>query len=145
MPHLSAEELAAIFNQNPDLAERNQPSRKTGQLPVPPVSLPAPEKDFQARLIKELQGNGWLVHAERPAMSKSGNYSTPIQGDKGFFDIIAIHLELGKILLIECKSGGGKLSKFQEQWFLAASKCRGVITLVVRPEDWEEILTIIQE
>lgn len=33
---------------------------------------------------------GWRVHAERTALTASGRYSTPIQGDAGFPDLVMV-------------------------------------------------------
>jgi hypothetical protein len=141
MPTFTEEELENLMAANPDLAAKNGRMKKVK--PAPAISPDAPEADFQAKLIRELKDNGWMVHAERTALSKSGKFMTPIQGDKGFFDIVAIHPERELVLLVECKSDGGTLSKFQEKWFLAASKCSGILVRVVRPENWQEIMTII--
>lgn len=138
----SQDDLANAMKNNPDLAERN---KMTLSPQAKFVNRLLSEADFQTRQIKDLQLLGFLVHAERPAYNKSGKYSTPIQGDKGFPDVVAIHPVTHVILIIENKSSEGKLSASQEKWIIAAAGCPGVKAMVARPEDWEEIIRKLSE
>ena len=143
MPSFTEEEYLELLRDNPDLAKRNEQDnvqKMHSDIIGPDIS----EEDFQCRQIKDLQELGFLVHAERPARTKTG-YVTPIQGDPGWLDIFAVHPVRHVILIIENKSKAGRLSPFQEKWVIALSGCQGVRTMVVRPEDWEGILTEIKE
>ncbi len=144
MPHLSAEELDTLFTQNPDLAEKNR--RIGAAIPAPPVSPTAPEKDFQARLIKELQKNGWRVCEFRKARIKKDGvdvYRTPFGADgKGFPDLIAGRPP--RILFIENKGLTGDASPEQIRWLLLLGKCP-VEVYCWTPEDWDEIMKVIQK
>jgi len=136
---MSQEALDELMEKNKDLAKANG----LVQVKPPPsvVSTDASEADFQGKLIKALKDNAWLVHAERPARSGKG-WVTPIQGNSGFPDLIAV--KPPAILVIENKTKSGRLSPEQEKWVIAFSAC-GVKVLVARPEDWESILKIIEE
>lgn len=101
------------------------------------VAVRQSEATHQVKVINLLHKYGWLVHAERPAWSKKG-WSTPIQGDPGWFDIAAIHPVKHEVLLLELKTDSGKLSAFQEKWIMAANQCPGVKVLIVRPQDMAE-------
>jgi hypothetical protein len=45
----------------------------------------------------------------------------------------------GKFIAVEIKTGRDKLRPAQEQ-FLDEIRCRGGIALVVRPDDWQEVI-----
>ena len=95
------------------------------------------EADFQRTLIEYLEWNGWKVHAERPARTKDG-WVTPIQGDKGFPDVIAVKGK--RVLAIELKSEKAKyLTTAQWDWLEAFGKA-GVEVYAWRPSDWENIV-----
>ena len=47
------------------------------------------EEDFQTWVIDTLHTAGFLVYHPRPGQSRTGRYSTPLQGDEGFPDIVA--------------------------------------------------------
>ena len=143
MPGYTEEEYMELLRDNPDLAKRNGLSN-VQKMRIDTISPGVSEEDFQRRQIKDLQELGFLVHAERPARTKTG-YVTPIQGDPGWLDIFAVHPVRHVILIIENKSKAGRLSPFQEKWVIALSGCHGVRTMVVRPEDWKGILTEIKE
>ena len=102
------------------------------------------EADFQKRVIKLLQDNGWLVHAERPARSAKG-WVTPIQGQAGWPDIAAIHPVEHLFWLLELKAETGKLNAGQEKWLLAASQCRIDAVIILRPSDFADFEEKIKE
>ena len=99
------------------------------------------EKDFQKWLIGELKKNGWLAHAERPAMTKKG-YVTPIQGSAGYPDITAVRAP--RFLLAELKSDSGQASPSQVEWLIQMSKCPMLEVKCWSPKDRDEILEIIK-
>jgi hypothetical protein len=83
-----------------------------------PGSRNTEEEDLQRLVIVWLESQGWLTHAERKARSKKG-WMTPIQGDAGFPDIVAVHPILRKVLFTELKSRVGKYSAEQVAWITA--------------------------
>lgn len=71
------------------------------------------EREFQATVIEMARALGWRVHAERPAFSK-GKWSTPIQGDAGFPDLVLVRG--GVLLCMELKSEKSKPTVDQVEW-----------------------------
>lgn len=98
------------------------------------------EKDFQQQIIELARIYGWRVHAERPGMMQSGNWVTPIQGDRGWPDLALVK---GKhILFAELKSGEGRVTQEQQEWLDALKRVTPDV-YVWRPADWETIQEII--
>jgi hypothetical protein len=89
------------------------------------------EADLQAAIIEYAQLKGWLVHAERSAWTSKG-YRTPIQGDKGFPDLVLARKN--KVVFVECKSEKGELTGEQHNWYMALSSSR--YSYIWRPSDW---------
>jgi len=77
-----------------------------------------PEYERQQRITQALRMHGWLHTHFRPLRTEAG-YRTPLSGDKGFPDIVAVHPERGLLLFIEVKSDKGKLSPEQKTWIAA--------------------------
>ena len=82
------------------------------------------EKDFQRTVIEMAKVLGWRVHAERPAIRQSGKWSTPIQGDAGFPDLVLAHPQKG-VIFAELKSERGRLSEGQRDWYSALQGNKG--------------------
>ncbi|MFW6030974.1 MAG: hypothetical protein ACOC9T_00155 [Myxococcota bacterium] len=97
------------------------------------------ERQLQDALVEQLWVRGFLVHHCRPARTDQG-WRTPIQGDVGFPDIMAVGR--GLLLVLELKSERGRLTHAQEvwlhelEWMLAGI----AIVRVVRPSDYHELL-----
>lgn len=108
-----------------------------------PLPLPTDisERDFQALVVRYAQHCGWLVHHTRPAQRQSGNWSTPIQGNAGFPDLVLARN--GEHLIIELKSSTGRLSQHQHAWLQALGESSNVWH-VWRPADWPTILTTLR-
>ena len=85
---------------------------------------------------------GWLVQHTRPAWTEKG-YRTPIQGDKGFVDLVLAHPSQRRVLFAEAKSERGVLSLAQQQW-LKALQSAGQETHVWRPDDINRITWLLQ-
>ena len=97
----------------------------------PNTLLSATEAEFQTLVIDYAHLMGWQVMHSRPAQSQSGKWSTPIQGDPGFPDLV---LARGKVVILaELKAEKGQPSPPQIQWWLAAD------SEIWRPSDWSEI------
>jgi hypothetical protein len=99
------------------------------------------ERRFQGLVIEYARLRGWLVHHTRPALRQSGGWSTPIQGDAGFPDLVLARR--GALLLVELKSAKGRLSEPQRRW-AEAFRGEGWGTAVQyrlwRPDDWPQVL-----
>ena len=57
---------------------------------------------------------GYLVHHDRPAQNRRGDWATHIQGDAGFVDLVLA--KNGRVLLPELKSEKGRLTDEQAAW-----------------------------
>lgn len=91
------------------------------------------EAQFQQTVIMFAQLRGWLVHHTRPALRQSGGWSTPIQGNRGFPDLVLARN--GTVLFVELKSATGRLSVDQKSWLEAI----GIQFRLWRPADWDAI------
>ena len=71
------------------------------------------EAELQVSVIELAQRLGWLVHAERPARTKDG-WRTPIQGDRGFPDLVLARYPA--LIFAEIKTERGRLTVEQGRW-----------------------------
>lgn len=97
------------------------------------------EDDLKGAVLAEAALRGWLVHHDRPARSRRGGedrYSTPIEGDAGFADLVLVHHRHG-VLFRELKSQRGTLDEDQRVWLAALSDAHADVA-VWRPNDWIE-------
>jgi hypothetical protein len=74
------------------------------------------ERAFQDNVIALAKLFGWRVAHFRPAQTKHG-WRTPMQGDKGFPDLVLA--KGGRVVFAELKSDKGKLSADQKDWIAA--------------------------
>jgi len=75
---------------------------------------PLSERDWQAQVLELARLYRWRIHHCRPAMRPSGRWSTPIQGDPGFPDLVLARS--GRIVFIELKTNRGVLDANQAAW-----------------------------
>lgn len=75
------------------------------------------EDDLQALVVDLAHFYGWRVHHTRPALRQSGGWSTPIQGNPGFTDLVLA--KAGLVRFVELKSQRGKRSNDQILWATA--------------------------
>jgi hypothetical protein len=99
--------------------------------------LKVSEESFQRTVIELATRLGWLVHAERKAQSKKG-WRTPIQGDKGFPDIVFSHKVRKSTFVAELKSNTGVTSSEQKFW-INRLKEAGIEVHIWKPKDFELI------
>lgn len=106
------------------------------------------EREFQDQVIKLATLFGWRVHHTRPARVRVRGkdvYRTPVQGHKGFPDLVLARR--GRVIFAELKAGRGQLSEDQVLWRDAmeggqAAEYAG--WKLWRPEDWAEIERILR-
>lgn len=72
------------------------------------------ESDFATWIEAILDLGGWTWTHFEPAVRQSGRWATPMRGDRGFPDYVA--LRDGRLLFAEIKSETGRLSRDQERW-----------------------------
>jgi len=118
----------------------------------PPIS----EAAVQSVVTDALRTFGWRFCHFRAAQDKSGRWLTPIEGDPGFPDIIAV--KDGRLLLLECKSTrgikkpaptarGSSLERLirweqQEAW-LDALRPMSELSQFVGPKELDDVLKVI--
>lgn len=95
------------------------------------------EAEFQDRVIATARLYGWMVHHTRPARMADGRWRTPVQGDKGFPDLVLAHERHGTVFA-ELKSDTGRLTPEQKAWLAVLG---GVVW---RPRDWPHVLAVLQ-
>ena len=106
------------------------------------------EAEFQRQVIQLATLFGWRVHHVRPARVRvrgKETYRTPVQGHKGFPDLVLARR--GRVIFAELKVGRGQLSEDQVLWRDAmdggqAAEYAG--WKLWRPEDWADIERILR-
>ena len=114
------------------------------------------ESELKTKIIDLAHARGWLAHHTRPARRWDGSWSTPIEGDPGFPDLVLVRDQ--SIIIVELKTTKGALSDEQRKWFreltgdgsgrsphrsAGVRDGHGLLVETWRPEDWaliEEIL-----
>ena len=94
------------------------------------------EKDFALQLEYLLDLYGWKWTHFRPAMRQSGTWSTPLSGDKGFPDYIAVRVP--RIIFAEIKSSTGRATREQLSWLDDLGES-GAESYLWHPEDFPRI------
>lgn len=97
------------------------------------------EDDFQSVVLTAALHHGWMAVHFRPALQKSGRYSTPVQGKKGSPDLFLARNGIERFA--ELKSNTGALRPEQKQWKEHISQERYRLW---RPRDWADILTELE-
>ena len=92
------------------------------------------ETELQSAVMAYASTVGWLGHHARKALRQSGKVSTPIQGDKGFPDVV--FARTGRLVVVEFKAHRGTLSKDQRIWTAVLGSIPGIELYVWRPTDW---------
>jgi hypothetical protein len=102
------------------------------------------EAQLQTVCIDLAHVYGWRLAHFRPAMTKRGEWRTPVSGDgKGFPDFLL--LKPNKIVAAELKATGGKATQDQLDWLLAF-RSAGVPAYIWTPKEWADgsILQVLQ-
>ena len=94
------------------------------------------EAEFQKNVVALAKMTGWLVMHTRPALNRSGKWSTPIQGHRGFPDLCMARDDA--TIFCELKAEKGRLSEEQKLW-LATLEKSGQEGYVWRPSQMQEI------
>lgn len=100
------------------------------------------EAAWQATVVEALRLFGWRFVHFRPAQDRRGRWSTPLQGDAGFPDLIAVRD--GWMLALELKADKGRTSPDQRAWIADLFHVPGVLAAVVRPRDWRWLETAMR-
>jgi hypothetical protein len=97
------------------------------------------EAQWQQRVMDTAALLGYRTAHFRPAQARSGRWATPMQGDRGFPDLVLA--KSGRILVVELKSDTGKLGPGQREWLDEL----GEHGRLWRPRDWSEVLAELKE
>lgn len=102
------------------------------------MSYPAvTEEQFQRQVIDLAKLFKWRVHHTRPAQTTKG-WRTPIQGDKGFPDLVLARR--GIIIFAELKSENGRQTLEQKLWETELDpSVSNILVRLWRPSDLSEI------
>lgn len=96
------------------------------------------EAECQRTIVEAARLGGWMVHAERPAMRQSGTWSTPIQGDAGFPDLVMVRGT--RVLAVELKRRPRKIDGAQLLWLRAFTRAGVDARLVYVPEQLDDLV-----
>lgn len=107
-----------------------------------------PEAQLQTAAIDLAKYAGWLAHHGRPARTAKG-WTTPLEGHKGFPDVVFVSQKFDLVLFVEFKSERGKVSPEQAEWAAALENiCRATNGRMAyrlwRPSDWDQIETTMR-
>ncbi len=99
------------------------------------------EADWQKQVIDLARLRGWRVAHFRPAMTKRGNWVTPVAADgKGFPDLTLARK--GRVIFAELKSDTGRLGPEQKLW-LQELEGDQVEAYMWRPRDWDTVMEVL--
>lgn len=95
------------------------------------------EAGLQAGIIRAARQLGYLVY----------HTWTSLHSAKGFPDLVLVGVGIrkGRIIVLEVKGEKGRVSNEQREWLDALSDCQGIIVRVVRPSNWDEVLTLMED
>ena len=86
------------------------------------------ESELQSAVGELAQTLGYLVYHPRPALSRSGNWTTAVQfNGAGFPDLVIVGH--GRILFRELKSARGRASRAQRVWMVALRAAGGDVDI----------------
>lgn len=101
------------------------------------------ERDFQDVVIEYARIMGWRIAHFRPARTAHG-YRTPMQGDKGFPDLVLARK--GRVVFAELKSKRGPVQHDQKAWLeelAPPGQIADVDVFLWRPSDFETIKKVL--
>ena len=90
------------------------------------------EKDFQDMVLEVAHGCGWLTYHTYDSR----------RSQAGFPDLTMVRGN--RLIFVELKSHKGKVNAAQEMWLAALADVPYAEVYLWRPEQWEEIVKILQ-
>ena len=90
------------------------------------------ERQFARQIEYLLELGGWRWCHYEPAVRQSGQWATPLRGDRGLPDYIAVRQN--RVLYAEIKGDGGRLSADQRGW-IADLLTAGQEVYIWHPDD----------
>lgn len=120
------------------------PRRVVSALGAPAMS----ETQFQNSIVKIARLTGWLVFHARAGRSRGGRWSTPMQGDSGFPDLVMVGH--GRLIFAELKKQDAPgPTAAQQAWLDALAAVVGdavtgpVEVFVWRPSDLDAVARVL--
>lgn len=111
-----------------------------------PEPLPRTEKELQQRITKLAKDFGWLTNHTYRAKLDDGSWRTTTTA-VGWPDLVLVHPQWGRLLVLEVKGPTGRPSPQQLEWIAAfqsvASWSPQVHSFVVGPADWPNVMRLI--
>lgn len=107
---------------------------------LPPIS----EVDFMTQVTDLAEILGWTWVHWRPARTVHG-WRTPVSGPlgKGWPDLFLARVRDQRVLLVECKRDGGRLTADQQIVEDLLRDC-GLTVCVWMPRDWDTIVEVLR-
>jgi hypothetical protein len=98
------------------------------------------EREFQSQLVDLATILGWSWVHFRPAVNRRGHWSTPVSGPlgTGWPDLILARPRDGRLLAVECKREGAKVTADQAAVH-EVLRGAGVDVRTWTPTDWPDI------
>lgn len=146
------EKLLARYAEDARLAqealEQLRTPERRASVPAPPGLAQDAGRAFEGQVVQLAGMFGWLSHHQRPARRQDGSWSSAIQGDAGFPDLVLVRPAQrregrARVIFAELKSGRGRLSQAQRRWFEALAEVPGLEVYTWRPEQLEEIAGVL--
>ena len=100
------------------------------------------EAQLQDKVVAVARHAGWCVMHTRPARTMSGGWATPLQGHKGFPDLVLVHPSRNLLVFAELKSDKGRLEPEQRRWLDALQDAHAIV-YVWYPKDWPAIVELL--
>lgn len=100
------------------------------------------ESELQDGVVQLARLLGYRVFHSRPARTSKG-WRTPVQYDgKGFVDLVMVSASRKRVIFVELKRLGGRLSEDQQGWAQALNAA-GAEYHSWTPADWPEHVTSV--
>jgi len=101
------------------------------------------EADWTSTVIQIAHDFGWLAHHDRPARRKDGSWSTAVQGDVGFPDLVLVRESDGGLIYAELKTERGQLDDNQKPWIAALEASHNAV-YVWRPSNRKVVEALLR-
>lgn len=98
------------------------------------------ERDWQRRVQELARLLGYRTAHFRPAQTAHG-WRTPMTGDAGWPDLVIAGR--GRLIFAELKAEKGQAAPEQLRWLEALNAVPGVLAVVWRPSDWDQVVSLL--
>jgi hypothetical protein len=98
------------------------------------LALAMSEGQLLRLVVEAAKRCGWLVHHDRPAQNRRGQWQTPVMGVVGFPDLVLVRPP--RCFVVELKRERARTTEYQNLWLEAFANVQSVETRVWRPSDW---------